>query len=400
MSTEIDLRNAYRASELSVTDGLQPIVDDAEIIKHLKSRSHSYARSQIHWVKRWNTFWNDWKVHPENAWLELQNAPAIPVNNIAFESFLIELSETLASGSVMQAVHAINSFSINMNFPAVTSKSVKNFFRELVIEEANNDITTGQAIPVTMPELKKLIRLHRNTDSLQDLRNLLMIWIGFETLLRSTELRRIKLEDLTFNPVEERYVLTVKRTKTQLKTKIAYWLSPHCTQTINRLLEKVGMDPKTHPAEYLFQPIDQRGENYLSSTHERRSKGKSLKTLLEQSDLPTEALVTSKGKPLKVEDVGTISANTLLRAFASMYESLGYKLKLSSDGRRYTCWTGHSVRVGGAIELALSGYSVTQIMENGNWGSPAMVAGYIRNVSAKDKAMVSFMNDELADLDL
>ena len=89
MSTEIDLRNVMRTSELIVSDGLKPIVDDAEIIKHLKSRSHSYARSQIHWVKRWNSFWNDWKINPENAHLGLQNAPAMPVHNIAFESFLI-----------------------------------------------------------------------------------------------------------------------------------------------------------------------------------------------------------------------------------------------------------------------------------------------------------------------
>nr|WP_233341613.1 tyrosine-type recombinase/integrase [Escherichia coli]UGK56231.1 hypothetical protein [Escherichia coli]UGK56623.1 hypothetical protein [Escherichia coli] len=59
------------------------------------------------------------------------------------------------------------------------------------------------------------------------------------------------------------------------------------------------------------------------------------------------------------------------------------------------CWTGHSVRVGGAIELANAGYTHLQIMEMGNWSNPEMVSRYIRNIDAGKKAMTKFMREAL-----
>ncbi|HDC8882691.1 TPA: recombinase, partial [Escherichia coli] len=53
----------------------------------------------------------------------------------------------------------------------------------------------------------------------------------------------------------------------------------------------------------------------------------------------------------------------------------------------------HSVRVGGAIQLNIEGYSLPQIMEMGNWSNEEMVMRYIRNIEAGKKAMIKLMRN-------
>ncbi|EDU0572456.1 recombinase, partial [Salmonella enterica subsp. enterica serovar Putten] len=52
-----------------------------------------------------------------------------------------------------------------------------------------------------------------------------------------------------------------------------------------------------------------------------------------------------------------------------------------------------SVRVGGAIQLDIEGYSLPQIMEMGNWSNEEMVMRYIRNIEAGKKAMIKLMRN-------
>lgn len=73
------------------------------------------------------------------------------------------------------------------------------------------------------------------------------------------------------------------------------------------------------------------------------------------------------------------SAKIPLRAFKEMWN----ELYPNETKTRY--WTGHSVRVGGAIQLNIEGYSLPQIMEMGNWSNEEMVMRYIRNIEAGKK---------------
>nr|QTX14118.1 phage integrase family site-specific recombinase [Klebsiella pneumoniae] len=66
-----------------------------------------------------------------------------------------------------------------------------------------------------------------------------MIWVGFETLLRNVEIRRIKTGDLKWQNDTSCYLLDVMRTKTSLSSNLTFQLSPQCSQHVRRLIETV-----------------------------------------------------------------------------------------------------------------------------------------------------------------
>ncbi|WP_404880556.1 tyrosine-type recombinase/integrase [Klebsiella pneumoniae] len=90
--------------------------------------------------------------------------------------------------------------------------------------------------------------------------------------------------------------------------------------------------------------------------------------------------------------------NSLNQAFARLWGIAGKVSDSNRQSGRYRTWTGHSVRVGGAIELFKAGYSLEKITEMGNWSDPKMVFRYIRGYLASEKAMVSFMRNHLDDI--
>ncbi len=84
--------------------------------------------------------------------------------------------------------------------------------------EARKRKTTKQATPFLIGDLKALIKLRSTTNSVRKLRDLCLIWTGFETLLRSSEIRRIRLKDLSLDSMTGEFNLTVYRTKTNIST--------------------------------------------------------------------------------------------------------------------------------------------------------------------------------------
>ncbi|PQO10369.1 recombinase, partial [Shigella flexneri] len=188
------------------------------------------------------------------------------------------------------------------------------------------------------------------------------------------------------------FTLTVYRTKSTVSTLLTYHLTPHLTATLIRLMDMVKRDQQSHPKDYLFQAVNYQDSGYMPPGWGLRSKGNEINTLLKNHNMPyrpTRPPIGKNGKPIIVDDEGMLSKNTLLRAFEAFWD----ELHPQEAGTR--CWTGHSVRVGGAIELANAGYTHLQIMEMGNWSNPEMVSRYIRNIDAGKKAMTKFMREAL-----
>lgn len=119
--------------------------------------------------------------------------------------------------------------------------------------EARKRKTTKQATPFLIGDLKALIKLRSTTNSVRKLRDLCLIWTGFETLLRSSEIRRIRLKDLSLDSMTGEFNLTVYRTKTNISTLLTYRLTRQLTNCLLRLMNLVKMDQHSHPDEYLFQ---------------------------------------------------------------------------------------------------------------------------------------------------
>ncbi|MVY96116.1 tyrosine-type recombinase/integrase, partial [Enterobacteriaceae bacterium 8376wD7] len=130
---------------------------------------------------------------------------------------------------------------------------------------------------------------------------------------------------------------------------------------------------------FLFQPVNIHTNRYFPSTSSKLSRGKSIDRMLVKAGF-SEGLLTQLQNESKVsrEDVGMLSSNSLNQAFARLWGIAGKVGDSNRQSGRYRTWTGHSVRVGGAIELFKAGYSLEKITEMGNWSDPKMVFRYIR----------------------
>ncbi|MDR8357014.1 recombinase, partial [Acinetobacter baumannii] len=86
--------------------------------------------------------------------------------------------------------------------------------------ENEKKVITGQALPFMVADLNILRRALQKSDDIRDIRDLAMIWVGFETLLRNVEIRRIKTGDLKWQNDNDCYLLDVMRTKTSLSSNL------------------------------------------------------------------------------------------------------------------------------------------------------------------------------------
>ncbi|EBY9457098.1 hypothetical protein D6356_23210, partial [Salmonella enterica subsp. enterica serovar Mississippi] len=67
----------------------------------------------------------------------------------------------------------------------------------------------------------------------------------------------------------------------------------------------------------------------------------------------------------------------------------------TADASRYQTWTGHSARVGAAIDLFVYGASVHEIMRLGRWRNDQTVMRYIRRVSMQELPMNRMVTERL-----
>lgn len=358
----------------------------SRLIRYFSHLSYNTAKTYLHWLRLWNEWYqSNARLNPD--W----PASSLPVAEDALLAFIAHLEGKLARSSINGCLQALNSIhKKGLNLPGIVTSEAWYMLEALKQSEARRQKTTKQATPFLIEDLRALIKLRGTTRSVRKLRDLCLIWTGFETLLRSSELRRIRLKDLSLDSSTGEFNLTVYRTKTSINTLLTYRLTHQLTNCLLRLMKLVSIDPSTHPEEYLFQAVNFHDTGYMPPNWKLRSKGNELSALLKRHNMPYRAnrrVLTDEDEEDEdtIEDAGMLSKNSLLRAFREMWE------EVNPDEMKIRYWTGHSVRVGGAIQLNLEGYSLPQIMEMGNWSNEEMVMRYIRNIEAGKKAMINLM---------
>jgi len=380
---------SHRIAEADVLTQVARLNTDGRLmtrlVRYFSHLKFNTAKTYLHWIRVWGDWYYANAAH-ETSW----PASAIPAHPEAFEAFVEHLGGRLRRSSVVSCVQALNSIhKKGLDAPGVLSSEIWFILETLKNDETRRQTVTRQATPFMLPDLKKLIALYAGTHSVRKLRDLCLIWLGFETLLRSVEIRRIRFQDLRLDDMSLEFTLSVYRTKTTASTNLSYRLSPQLSTSLLRLMNLVGKDGRTHPTEFLFQAVNAHDTGYMPEGWLLRSRGNDIDTLLQRHNMPYRAsrTVVQEEEEEKADDEGILSKDTLLRAFYDLW------LTLNPDEDEIRCWTGHSVRVGGAIQLAQNGYSLVQIMEMGNWSSQEMVLRYIRNIEAGNKAMTLFMRE-------
>ncbi|MFQ1682343.1 tyrosine-type recombinase/integrase [Pantoea dispersa] len=257
-------------------------------------------------------------------------------------------SSTISTHAALISMLHRNAGLIPPNAAPQVFRAVKKINRTAVIAGER----AGQAIPFRLHNLLSLDACWSASDRLQQRRDLAFLHVAYATLLRISELGRLRVRDIS-RAADGRVILDVAWTKTIVMTGgLIKALGDLSSQRLTEWLTLSGLAGE--PDAFIFGPVHR-----------------------------SNRAVAATEKPL--------SARALEDIFARAWQEAGDAGSVRPNKNRYRAWSGHSARVGAAIDMATKKYSTAQIMQEGTWKKPETVMRYIRHVDAHAGAMIDLM---------
>lgn len=316
---------------------------------------------------RLREFVQDREAFSDNTWRQLLSVMRIsyrwaaehgrqflPMSPADLRDYLLWLqasgraSSTISTHAALISMLHRNAGLIPPNASPQVFRAVKRINRSAVISGER----AGQAVPFRLRDLLLLDARWSASDRLQQQRDLAFLHVAYATLLRISELGRLRVRDIS-RAADGRIVLDVAWTKTIVMT--------------GGLIKALGA---------------------LSS--ERLTEWLSCSGLLNEPDAFIFGPVHRSNRALPVTDK-PLSTRSLEDIFARAWHEAGPEQAPRANKNRYRAWSGHSARVGAAIDMATNKFSTAQIMQEGTWKKPETVMRYIRHVDAHAGAMVDMM---------
>jgi len=288
-----------------------------------------------------------------NQWSEENQRSFLPMSADDLRDYLAFLAESgRASSTITSHAALISMLHRNAGLPVPnTSPQVFRAMKKINRVAVISGERAGQALPFRLTDLLALDRQWSGADSLQARRDLAFLHVAYATLLRISELSRLRVRDV-MRAGDGRIILDVAWTKTVVQTGgLIKALSTRSTQRLEEWLDAAGLSGQ--PDAYLFSAVHRSGRL-----------------------LPAE-------KPM--------STRALEQIFERAWRCAGKAGGVKANKNRYTGWSGHSARVGAAQDMADKGYPIARIMQEGTWKKPETLMRYIRHVEAHKGAMVEFM---------
>ncbi|WP_342755474.1 tyrosine-type recombinase/integrase [Pantoea sp. MBD-2R] len=257
-------------------------------------------------------------------------------------------SSTIATHASLIAMLHRNAGLISPTVSPLVFRTIKKINRTAVIAGER----TGQAVPFRLADLMMLDERWRNSSRKKEMRNLAFLHVAYGTLLRISELARLRVGDIT-RAEDGRIILDVGWTKTIVQTGgLIKALSTLSSQRLTEWIESAGL--AVEPDAFLFGPVHRSNQ-----------------------------VIVTCDRPLTTPALEAI--------FIQAWQIAGPLQPAKANKNRYRGWSGHSARVGAAQDMAKQGYAVAQIMQEGTWKKPETLMRYIRNVDAHQGAMVDLM---------
>lgn len=304
---------------------------------------------------------NTWKqllsvMRMAHRWAEENGRTFLPMSSPDLRDYLIHLqqkgraSSTIAQHAAMISMLHRNAGLVVPNSSPEVGRALKKINRTAVVSGER----TGQAVAFRKTDLMAIDEVWQKSTRLQDLRDLAFLHLAYSTLLRISEIARIRVSDL--NRTEDGlFIIDVAFTKTIVHSSgIIKALSARSSKRLDEWLEASGL--YAHPDAYLF------------------------------------CRVHRTNKPLP-SDVSKFSTRSLEEIFSRAWRIAGHDGPVKTNKDRYAGWSGHSARVGAAQDMTESGFSITEIMHEGTWTKTETLMRYIRNMEAHKGAMMKLMND-------
>lgn len=290
-------------------------------------------------------------------WAQANNRTLLPMSPEDLRDYLSYLqsigraSTTIGTHQSLIAMLHRNAGLVPPSTSPLVSRAVKKINRVAVVSGER----TGQAVPFRLRDLQKVEKVWAETPSLRNLRDLAFLHVAYSTLMRISEVARLRVGDV-MRAEDGRIILEGSWTKTLLDTgSLVKALGSASSAILTRWIIQSGLIDE--PDAYLFCPIHRSGKVFVTT------------------DEP-------------------MSTPALKSIFTRAWQAAGHLDTMKPNKNRYRRWSGHSARVGAAQDLAREGYSVPQIMQEGTWKKPETLMRYIRYVEAHKGAMVDLMENQ------
>ena len=279
-------------------------------VKALHMLQGAYARSTI------DAYYRDYCAFVQ--WCERQKINPLPCEAGVVASFLDDQSKSKAAATVRRYVVSIGKIHRLLNFNDPTkAEGVRLALRR---SQRSAVAPQRQSLGLTREDVNQIVGVRHR--SLRHLRDAAMISVGFDGLMRRSEIVVLRVSDVEWSDNGTARVV-VRRGKTdQLARGRVVWLTSTSSQVLR---EWVNLRPS---AQFLFGPI------YGGVVIDRSLN------------------------PVSVQ-----------RAIKRCLEEIGHDA--------CHCYTGHALRVGAAQELLRIGRDTAGIMRAGGWKSLSSLARYL-----------------------
>ncbi|MCQ1060460.1 tyrosine-type recombinase/integrase [Photobacterium sp. ZSDE20] len=270
------------------------------------------------------------------------NIESLPASYQSVVSYVQLRAEALHRNTLAGDVWAISTMHDAAGLKNPTKdRSVKDIVKRLNDEKAANSEWIQQATPLRFDDIKKLIGLWRQSDRLIERRDLALVVVAYTGLLRSNEVRNIKLSHLN-----KRHI-TIPITKTNHS----------------------GVPDHVQLTELAYEIF----EEYIDKAKIRRFA----------DDGYIFTAVSHNNQLIRARRKMSSSAIDIIykRVFDTLHPGI-------NDVRAYST---HSCRVGSAQDLWQGGVQIETIMKLGRWSSGEMVYRYSRGHTTEVNPLDSIM---------
>lgn len=302
-----------------------------------------------------------WKMFV--CWCEQTNKQPLPASPAMIEQYLLLRGEQFHRNTLNVDRWAISTIHQAAGCPDPTRDLIVRQTMRVIVKKkvrVNNE-KVKQAPPFRDSDLDVLTSIWKDSDYIPSLRNLALMTVAYETLLRSQELANMKLEHII--PLANGGAsVEIPFTKTNQSGDGAEYsyLSPEAISVLNTYLDKAGIE---NDGGYVFRPISKFGR------------------VREPKKLPlSEELVHIPINTKSVEDV-------FLKSWFALNPGVDSTQPLKDLKKQYRIFTAHSARVGAAQDLLEQGYSSLQVRQAGRWKSDTMVSRYAQHILVENSAM-------------
>lgn len=255
------------------------------------------------------------------AWCDQTGQPyGMPVHPRQLAAFVDDMAETMRPNTIATYVHAINRMHRDLDLPLPAgARVVQQAMRRMRLLPQNVEAPPKQAVPLTRDQIETALRQFGTRPI--DLRDAALISLAHDTLARASELVAFNVKDI--QPGEDGGTALIRRSKTDQEGDGDFrFVAPDTLARVAAWVEAMQLEP----GDALFPTL---------STRDAADR-------------------------ISPRDVSRIYKRRMGQAFS-----------------------GHSTRVGAAVDQRAAGITTGEIAQSGGWKGDAMPARYTRQVAPR-----------------